>query len=95
MKKVTFSIRKRNGDKITGVGYITDEDMLIPALSKTGKPYIRVIEDCVKSCHKTDEDIYQGYHEFFMECDLTDDNGKITTRELPITYYIWYKILTD
>ena len=43
MKKVTFSIKKRNSDKITGVGYITDEDLLIPAISKNNKPYIRLI----------------------------------------------------
>ena len=38
MKKVTFSIKKRNGDKITGVGYITEEDLLIPAISRNNKP---------------------------------------------------------
>ena len=48
MQKVTYSIKKRNGDKITGVGYITEEDLLIASISKSGKPYIRVLEDCVK-----------------------------------------------
>ena len=40
MKKVTFSIKRNNNEKITGVGYITEEDLLIPAVSsKTNKPY--------------------------------------------------------
>lgn len=93
MQKVTYSIKKRNGDKITGVGYITEEDLLIASISKSGKPYIRVLEDCVKQWHKTANNTYQGYYEFFMECDLTDSEGKITTRELPITYYIWYMVI--
>ena len=93
MQKVTYSIRKRNGDKVTGVGYISEDNLYIASISKTGKPYIRVLEDCIKHCYKTADNTYQGYYEFFMECDLTDSDGKITTRELPITYYIWYMII--
>ena len=71
MKKVTFSIKKRNNEKITGVGYITDEDLLIPAISsKTNKPYIRVFEDCIKDCHKITgrENQYQGQKNTIHRC---------------------------
>lgn len=45
MKKVVYGIsRYRNNDitKLTGVGYITDEDLIIACLSKNQKPYLRV-----------------------------------------------------
>lgn len=97
MKKVTFSIKKRNGDKITGVGYITEEDLLIPAISRNDKPYIRVFEDCIKDCHKivgkTNE--FQGIYEMIIPCEIPDKNGSIETKELPITYYIWYKLIEE
>ena len=51
MKKVVYGIsRYRNNDvaKLTGVGYITDEDLIIACLSKSQKPYLRVFEGCVK-----------------------------------------------
>lgn len=97
MKKVTFSIKKRNSDKITGVGYITDEDLLIPAISKNNKPYIRVFEDCIKYCNKIvgKDNQYQGIYEYITECDLEDEQGRITTRELSISYYVWFKIIEE
>ena len=54
MQKVVFSVIKagKNENRMSGVGYITDTDLLIPALSKNGKPYIRVFEDCIRNCHK-------------------------------------------
>ena len=97
MKKVTFSIKKRNGDKITGVGYITNEDLLIPAISKNNKPYIRVFEDCIKDCHKIvgKDNQYQGIYEYLMNADLEDKQGRITTKEITVTYYIWFMTLED
>ena len=92
-----FSIKKRNGDKITGVGYITDEDLLIPAISKNNKPYIRVFEDCIKDCHKIvgKDNQYQGIYEYLMNADLEDEKGRITTKEITVTYYIWFMTLED
>jgi hypothetical protein len=43
MKKVIYSVsRYRKGDieKNTGIGYITDRDLVIACISKNGKPYI-------------------------------------------------------
>ena len=54
MKKVVFSVIKagKNENRMSGSGYITETDLLIPAISKNGKPYIRVFEDCLRYCHK-------------------------------------------
>ncbi len=58
MKKVVYSVTRYRidartfcPDKISGLGYITDTDLVIACMSKAGKPYIRVFEDCVKNCH--------------------------------------------
>ena len=53
MKKVYYSVTrygKKNVDSMSGVGYITDEDLIIACSSKEQKPYIRVFEDCLKDC---------------------------------------------
>ena len=54
MKKVVYSVsryRKEEIVKLTGLGYITDTDLIIACVSQKGKPYIRVFEDCVKDCY--------------------------------------------
>ena len=44
MQKVVFSISKVNRDeKLTGVGYLIDGNLLVPALSSKGNPYIKII----------------------------------------------------
>jgi len=97
MKKVTFSVKKRNGEKITGVGYITATDLLIPAISKNNKPYIRIFEDCIKDCHKIigTTNQYHGNYDYLMTADLQDDKGRTTTKEITVNYYIWFMILDD
>ncbi len=35
----------------TGIGYITDTDLIFAYMSRKGNPYIRVFEDCIKDCH--------------------------------------------
>ena len=54
MKKVVYGVSRisRFGNsKMTGVGFITDEDLVIACVSRKGNAYIRVFEDCVKNCH--------------------------------------------
>ena len=54
MKKVVYSISKLNkfgSNKMTGVGFITESDLVIACVSQKGNPYIRVVEDLVKICH--------------------------------------------
>ena len=61
MKKVIYSVsRYRKGDieKNTGIGYITDRDLVIACISKNGKPYIRVFADCVKQWHIAQQQKY-------------------------------------
>ena len=54
MKKVVYSVSKNNrfgNNKLTGLGFITESDLVIACVSKKGNAYIRVFEDCVKNCH--------------------------------------------
>ena len=95
MKKVVYNItryRQQELIKISGLGYITDTDLIIACTSKEGKPYIRVFEDCIKDCHpiphKTNE--YAGGYYEIREVELTQPNGSIDTRELTFNYSIWY-----
>ena len=67
MKKVVYTVTKfgrTENTKMSGLGYITESDLITACISKNGKPYIRVFEDCVKNCHKvtntTNE--YKGAH---------------------------------
>ncbi len=97
MKKVVFSVIKagRNEKRMSGVGYITETDLLIPAISQKGKPYIRVFEDCIKYCHKIakEHDEYKGTFYELREVEFETRNGSgYETREVEITYYIWFKL---
>ena len=64
MQKVVYSVAKVNRDeKLKGIGYLSEGNLLIAATSKNGKPYIRVFEDVTKSCHSSlhSEDVYKDY----------------------------------
>ncbi len=96
MKKVIYSITKLGkveNTKITGVGYITDEELVIAQISKrTGKAYIRTLA-CVKDCHpviNTKNEFKGAYYEI-QECQF-EKNGSYETREIEVNYYIWYKL---
>lgn len=102
MKKVVFSVTKQGryeNTKTTGVGYITDTDLITACVSKNGKPYIRVFENCVKNCHAISgrDNEYRGAHyeireiEFEKKTSRGDSTG-YETREVEINYSIWYKI---
>ena len=96
MKKVVYSVsRYKKGEinKITGVGYITDEDLVIACVSQYGKPYIRVFDGCVKKCHPVlnkPGEFKGGYYEIReIEIDTGKDNYE--TREIELEYNIWFK----
>lgn len=103
MTKVVYSVVKegRNGSsKMTGLGYLTDKDLIIACISKNSKPYIRVFEDCVKNCHlvHNTKDEYKGtYYEIKeIEFEVKNSSGQSTgfeKREIEVNYSIWYKIL--
>ena len=65
--------------------------MLISDISqKTGNSYIRKFEDITKYCFKQKDNSYSGSYEAWFECELKDDKDRITIKELPIHYYIWF-----
>lgn len=84
MKKVIYSITKLGkveNTKITGVGYVTEEELVIAKVSKnTGKPYIRTF-NCIKDCHPvigaTNE--FKGTYYEILEYD---------GRDIEVNYYI-------
>ena len=87
MKKVIYSITKLGkveNTKVTGIGYIIDEDLITANVSKTGKPYIRIFP-CVKNCHpvmnSTDE--FKGAYYEIVEYN---------ERDIEVNYYIWFKL---
>ena len=96
MKKVVFSVTKVGKDdyRMKGVGYLTDTDLIIPCISKAGKPYIRVFEDVVKCCHKVigKDDEFKGAYYEIREIEFEDINGSKEKRECEINYNIWYKL---
>ncbi len=98
MQKVIYSITRlgKNGNKkITGIGYITDEDLITAGISKNGNAYIRPYS-CVKNCFPvigtTDE--FKGTYYEIVEIEVEKDNS-YETREISVNYYVWYKIAKD
>ena len=97
MKKVVFAVTKQGryeNTKTTGVGYITDTDLITACISKSGKPYIRVFEDCVKNCHPVTgkEGEFKGAHYEIREVEI-EKNGSYDTREIESEYSVWYKLV--
>ena len=103
MKKVVYSVSRYKKDeivKLTGLGYITDTDLIIACVTQKGKPYIRVFEDCVKDCHQvinTTNEYKGAYYEIReIEFEAKTSSGQSTgleKREIEMNYNIWYKEL--
>ncbi len=99
MQKVVFSVSKagRSQSKVSGVGYIDDKNLYIPSISSKGNAYIRVFEDCIKR-PITEGEYSTTHYEFHtvefevMNASKTDKVG-IETREICVTYFIWFKII--
>ena len=102
MKKVVYSVTKsgRFESKLTGIGFISDSDLVIACVSQKGNAYIRVFEDCVKKCReipsRTNE--FKGAHYEIREIEFEKKNSSgestgIETREIEVEYSIWYKII--
>lgn len=86
MQKVVYSISKVNrNEKLKGIGYVSEGDLLIPAVSKTGKPHIRVFEDVTDKCRPSvnSSSEYKGYITLAYQ---TDNNDYIE-----IDYSVWFK----
>lgn len=105
MQKVVYCVSKVNRDeKLKGVGYLTEGNLLIPATSQKGKTYIRVFESVAEKCKPvtgtTDE--FKGYVDViytnvpvFKSVDHDSDETKEGSYEIietiETTYYIWFK----
>lgn len=99
MKKVVYSVTKVNKDeKLKGVGYLVDDNLLIPATSTKGNSYIKVFEDITKSCHQISgkDNEYKGYVTIAYE-DVQiynkQKNSYDTLDYCETTYFVWFKIL--
>ena len=98
MKKVVYSVTKYVGDKFTklsGIGCITDEDLVIACMSKTNKPYIRVFDGCVKQCSEIPgkKGEFKGNIYEIQTIEYETKYGSIDAREIDVSYSIWYKLL--
>ena len=69
MKKVVYSVSRTNrygSTKMTGLGFVTESDLIIACNGKSGKAYIRVFKECVMNCHavpnRPDEFIPCDFH---------------------------------
>ena len=99
MKKVVYSVQRVGRfeiPKMTGLGYVVDDDLVIAATSQKGKPYIRVFEGAVSYCHKVvgKDNEFKGYFTEYKEVEVEKNtNGYVSleTIEVENEYKIWYK----
>ena len=103
MKKVVYSVSKNSwygSNKLTGLGFITESDLVIACVSPKGNAYIRVFEDCVKNCHAVSgrDGEFKGAHYEIREIEFEKktSGGESTgyeTRKIEVEYSIWYKLV--
>ena len=103
MQKVVYSVSRLNrfgNTKMTGVGFITDSDLITACVSKKGNAYIRVFEDCIKNCHAVSgrDGEFKGAHYEILEVEFetknpSDESTGYDTREIEVEYSVWYKIV--
>ena len=99
MDKVVYSVSKVNSDKkLKGLGYLVEDNLLIPATSSKGNPYIRVFENVTKHCHPVGKDktenkgyvtlAYENINVFNKEKDRYELLDYVET-----TFYVWFKLV--
>ena len=103
MKKVVYSVSRTNrygSTKMTGLGFVTENDLIIACNGKSGKAYIRVFKECVKNCHAVPNrpDEFKGtlYEIREVEFEKKTSSGESTgyeTREIEVEYSVWYKFV--
>ncbi len=99
MQKVVYSITKVNkDDKIKGVGYLVEGNLLIPSTSSKGNPYIRVFDDVADKCRpvKDTNNEFKGYVTVAYEnvnVYNKEKNRYDTLDYVETTYFIWYKLI--
>ncbi len=105
MQKVVYSVSKVNRDeKLKGVGYLVEGNLLIPATSQKGRSYIKVFEGVTERCKPIagSDSEFKGYVDViytnvpvFKSVDHDNDESKEGSYEvldyIETTYYVWYK----
>ena len=99
MKKVVYSVQKlgkMETPKMTGLGYVTEKDLVIACISQKGKPYIRVFEDALEYCHPNigRDGEYKGEYTEYREIEVEKESNGYTSLEkidIEVTYKIWFK----
>ena len=95
MKKVVYSVTRigKTNSTFKGIGYLTDTDLVIALNSKINKPYVRVFVDITKYCHPVlnSKDEFKGAYYEIAEVDITRPDGSQETREVEVSYLVWYK----
>lgn len=98
MKKVVYSVKKVGKvrvDQLSGIGYITNEDLITSGISKNGKSFIRIFEDCLRYLHQIPhkDNEYKGTIYEMHDLPIETKNGSIEYREFTLEYEIWYKVI--
>ena len=98
MKKIVYAITKigkKEDTKLTGCGYITDEDIIIACTSSKNKNYVRIFENAVKYCYKSlsEPTEFKGVYSEIQTVEASDKHGAKTTIEIEVDYMIWYKLI--
>ena len=99
MKKVVYSVQRVGRfeiPKMSGLGYIVEDNLLISATSQKGKAYIRVFEGVTEYCHKVvgKENEFKGFFTEYKEVEVEKNTGgykSIETIEVENEYKIWFK----
>ena len=99
MKKVVYSVGRIGRfevPKMSGLGYIVEDNLLISAISQKGKSYIRVFEGVTEYCHKVvgKENEFKGFFTEYKEVEVeknTNGYKSIETIEVENEYKIWFK----
>ena len=96
MIKVAYRLTKVNDFNYVkkGIGFISNsnEDLILYPNTQ----FERVIEDCIRYCYpiinRTGE--FKGTFTQYIECDFNvGELDSIETKEIEVTYKLWYKIL--
>lgn len=107
MQKVVYFVKRVNRDeKLKGIGYLLDGNLLVSATSNKGTDYIRIFENVTEKCSRVSEgsNEFKGYVDViytdvpvFKSVEHDNDETKEGSYEIidsiTVTYYIWYKYL--
>ena len=104
MKKVVYSVYRtgKSDSKISGIGYVTEKDLITACIGQNGKPYIRVFEDCIDDCNVVGEEqiefkgLFKELKEIRVEVKNSFGESKgYDTKEVELYYNIWFKYVNE